>query len=333
MANPSMTTNIELNTINSLTLPLISKKIADNITGKIPLFYFLNKIGHKEYEGGGTEYRLPVFKELATAQAYTGTTTLTNQEKDLVSSAVYQRKQISLDITLSGTKLLANSGNDPTAVVNYIAAQIEMAEESMKSSLAGTSIGVMSSQSDSGLGITGLKTFITDSTSTGTVGGLSRATYSWWNHNSESVTTGFSTDGLNHMTVLLLKCNRGEESPTVIVMTETGYGLLLAKLTASFSFNVPTTPATKFGDIGFEHINFYGTPVIFDAGMTSSRAFFLNLKYLKLLVHRDRDMAIRDFITPSNEDSITDRLYWAGNLVCNNLARQGICQGNLDTDA
>lgn len=54
---------------------------------------------------------------------------------------------------------------------------------------------------------------------------------------------------------------------------------------------------------------------------------------MKLLVHRDRDMSIRDFITPTNEDSIVGRLYWAGNLVSNNLARQGILQGSLDTDA
>ncbi len=332
MANPNMTT-IELNTINSLTLPLISQKIADNITGRIPLFYFLNKIGHKEYENGGIEYRLPIFKELATAQAYTGNTTLTNEEKDLVTSAVYQRKQISLDITLSGTKLLQNSGNDPTAVVNYIAAQIEMAEEGMKASLAGTSIGVMSSQGDSDLGITGVKTFLTDSTSTGTVGGLSRATYGFWQHNSQTVTTGFGSTGLTFMQLLLLDCNRGEESPTIIIMTKTGYGLLLDKLMTTFNFNLPTTPSTRFGDIGFEHVNFYGTPILFDSGVTSARAYFLNLKYLKLLVHRDRDMSIRDFITPTNEDSIVGRMYWAGNLVCNNLARQGLLQGLVDTDA
>lgn len=329
MANfPSM----ELNTINSLSLPLISKKIADSITGRIPLFYFLNKIGHKEYENGGIEYRLPIFKELATAQAYTGNTTLTNSEKDLVITAIYQRKQITLDVTLTGTKLLINSGTDPTAVINYIAAQIEMAEESMKASLAGTTIGVLSSQGDSDLGITGVKTFLTDSTTTGTVGTLSRATYDFWRHNSDSVTTGFGTDGLMSMRLLLLACSRGDESSTVGIMTRTGYGLLLKALIGTITYNMPS-PATKFGDIGFEHVNFFGTPILFDDGVTSARAYFLNLKYMKLLVHRDRDMSIRDFITPTNEDSIVGRIYWAGNLVCNNLARQGLLQGNVDSDA
>ena len=324
--------SLELNTINSLTLPLISKKIADNITGRIPLFYFLNKIGHKEYESGGIEYRLPIFTTLATAQAYTGNTTLTNGERDPVISAIYYRKQLSLDITLTGTKLLQNSGNDPTAVVNYIAAQIEMAEESMKNSLAGTTVGILSANGDSDLGITGLQTFLPDSTTTGTVGTLARATYNWWRHQSDSVTTGFGTDGVASMRLLLLSCARGDESPTVAILTKTGYGLLLKAFTGTVTYNTPS-PKTMFGDIGFEHVNFFGTPILYDDGMPSSRGYFLNLKYMKLLVHRDRDMSIRDFITPDNEDSITGRIYWAGNLVCNNLARQGILQGNLDTDS
>lgn len=265
---------LELNTINSLTLPLISKKIADNITGRIPVFYFLNKIGHKEYESGGIEYRLPILTSLATAQAYTGNTALTNSERNDVLTAIYQRKQISLDITLTGTKLLQNQGNDPTAAVNYIAAQIEIAEEAMKNSLASTSIGVLSSQTDSDLGITGLKTFLTDSTTTGTVGTLSRATYSTWRHNSDSVTTGFATDGLMSMRSVLLACSRGDESPTVGILTRTGYGLLLKALTGTLSYNTPS-PATKFGDVGFEHVNFFGTPILFDDGMTAARGFFL----------------------------------------------------------
>ena len=42
-------------------------------------------------------------------------------------------------------------------------------------------------------------------------------------------------------------------------------------------------------------------------------------------------MAIRDFVTPPNQDGLVGRLYWAGNLVTNNLARQGLLQGLPDT--
>lgn len=328
MANHSTTE--QWDTIRSLTHPLVSKKIADNITARIPLLHFLNKIGHKEYEDGGDNYSVPVFKELATAQAYTGMTTLNTVERDPVTLAIWERKQLTQDITLSGTKLLKNSGKGETAIVNYIAAQIEMAEEGMKDTMADTTSGIMSANAESDVGITGLRNILTDSTTTGTTGGLSRATYAWWRHKSDSVTTGFNTDGLQSLRTLFLNCVRGDEAPTVIIVTLLTYVNLDRSLTGTINYNNPS-PKTYFGDIGFEHINFRGAPVIFDDKMTAQRGMCLNLKYLKLLVHRDRDMAIRDFITPTNQDSIVGRMYWAGNLITNNLARQGILQGLPDT--
>lgn len=325
-----LSSTLTLDTINSLTHPLISQKISDNITGKIPLLYFLNKIGHKEYENGGIDYRFPILQELATAQAYTGTTVLNSLERDLLTSALLYRKQFSLDVTLSGTKLLQNSGNDPTAVVNYITTQIEIAEEGMKNTLAGTSLGIFSDEADSDLGITGIQTMLPDSTTTGTYASLARATYSVWRHKSDSVATNFSTDGLVSMTALLLAVTRGDESPTIIVMTANGYANLIRAMQGTIQYNNPS-PKTQFGDIGFQHVNYFGAPVIFDDGVPTDRAYFLNLKYLKLLVHQSRDMAIRDFITPHDQDSITGRIYWAGNVVCNNLARQGILQGEIES--
>ena len=180
MATPS--TTVTLNTINSITHPKVAQKIADNITGKIPLLYFLNRIGHKEHENGGTEYRIPVFKELTSGQWYIGTTALTSPDTDHVTTAIYQRKQLTIPITLTGTKLLQNSGGGEEAVINYIAAQLEMAEESMKAALAGSANGIFSSNGESDTGCTGLQNIITDSTTTGTVGGLSRATYSSKRH-------------------------------------------------------------------------------------------------------------------------------------------------------
>lgn len=325
-----LSTTVNWDTIRSLTHPLVSKKIADNITARIPFFHFLNKFGHKEFENGGDNYQLPVFKELATAQAYTGLTILDNVERDPVTMAIFERKQVTQDITLSGTKLLKNSGQSDTSVVNYMAAQIEMAEEGMKNTLAGNSVGVLSALGESDVGVTGVRNILTDSISTGTCGGLNRATYEWWRHKTDSVATGFNTDGLQSMRSLYFNVVRGDEAPTIILMNLNSYVNLDRALTGTINYNQPAIKA-QFGDIGFEHLNFRGSPVFLDDGVPENRAFFLNLKYLKLMVHEDRDMAIRDFITPSNQDALIGRMYWAGNVICNCLARQGLLQGLIET--
>ena len=326
---------LTLDTIGAITNSKIAEKIADNISVKIPLFYFLNKMGHKEYETGGYDYRLPVFKEFANAQAYTGNTVLDSMEADPVTAAVFSRKQISVPIVATGTKLLQNGGSNPEAIVPYLMTIIETAEESMKDALAGTTIGIMSTQADADLGITGLGTALQSDQTTGTYGLLSRATYSFWRAQTDTVATGFNTDGLNAMRRLLFAAARGDEVSTVISMTVNGFVLLIRNLTGTVQYNQlnGVSPATATGDVDFQTINFHGATVFPSSYQVANTSYFLNLKYMKLMVHGDRDMAIREFVSPYNQDSMTARIMWAGNLVCNNLARQGRLGGLIETAA
>ncbi len=333
-----LSTTVNWDSIRSITNPKVAQKIADNITAKIPLIYFLNKQGNKELEQGGYNYMLPVFKELSSVQAYTGSQVLSAAEADPVTAAIFERKQLTVPIVATGTKMLQNSGSNPEAIVDYMAMLVEVAEESMKQGMADTTTGLMSVNGESDTGITGLQNILADSTTTGTVGGLSRASYSFWRHQSDTVATGANTDLLPSMNNLFYACVRGDESPTVIILTEASYINLnrlytfMQQSTSVYSMRYEMTngPQVK-GDIAFEHLYFHGVPVLFDAYCPANRGFMLNLKYMKLLVHGDRDMTIRDWITPSDQDALIARLYWAGNLVTSNLSRQGLIQGLPDT--
>jgi hypothetical protein len=213
---------------------------------------------------------------------------------------------------------------------------IETAEESLKDGLANSTTGVMSANGESDVGITGLQNILQDSTTTGTVGGLSRATYSFWRHQSDTVATGFNTDGIPSMNNLFYSLVRGDEGPTVIIMTRATYINFARTMTMTSTNTAPqaqfmlTGPAVK-ADLSFEHLYFHGVPALFDDYCTAQRAYFLNLKYMKLLVHGERDITMRDFITPADQDALVGRIYWAGNLVCSNLSRQGLLQGLPDT--
>jgi hypothetical protein len=335
MPNP-LSTTVAWDTIRSLTHPKVAQKISDTITRQIPLLYFLNKIGHKEYENGGYNYVFPVLKEFPNVQGYTGLTVLDSQEADPATSAIFERKQMTVPIMLSGTKLLQNSGSDATSIVNYISAQIEIAEEALKNAMAGSSLGIFSSLNETDFtGITGLVTMLGSNASqtftTGTVGNLDRAVYTtFWRQQTSSCATGFSTNGLSAMRTLYVNTFRGDEAPSVIAMTLNSYINLDTALTGTVNYNTPS-PKTQFGDVGFEHIMFRGAVCLPDYYVPANTAYYLNLKYLKLIVHQERDMAIRDFIAPENQDGLLGRIYWAGNLVCNNLARQGVLYGTIDS--
>jgi hypothetical protein len=325
-----LSTTVNWDTIGSITNPLISKKVADNITTQIPLLYLLDKMGNKEYESGGTQYNLPVFKELQNAQAYTALTTLSYADTDPVTSAIYNRKQLTVPVTLTGTKLLQNSGNDDTAIVSYMEVIIEAAQESMKSAMDGSTYGIFSSNGESDLGITGLQNIVSSTPTTGTTGSLSRVSYTWWRNQTADIATNFQTSGLAAFRELFVECIRGNEVPTVCIVTQSMWINLHRSLTSTIQYNLPT-PNTQSGDLGFQHIYFQGVPVMFGSNVPANTGYMLNLKYLKFLVHKDRDMVFRDFITPTDQDALVGRLYWAGNLVASNLSRQGVFTGSGDT--
>lgn len=315
------------NTIRSITHPRIAQKIADNITNKIPLLYWLNKQGNKEYEGGGFDYRVPVFKELQTVQSYTGATVLPAAESDPVTVAQYQRKQLTVPIFATGTKMLQNTGSSPESIINYLTVLIESAEESLKN---GMDSQIFSANTESDLGITGLQNLVSSTPTSGTTGGLDRAVYTFWQNQSAAITTNFSTNGLIAFRSLYYSCIRGTEFPNMGIITQSMYINLHRALTSTIHYNQPS-PKTAFGDLAFEHIYFQGMCLMFGTNVPANSGFFLNTKYLKFLVARDRDFVIREFITPSDQDAMVARILWAGNLVASNLSRQGVLTGSGDT--
>lgn len=318
-------------TVRSITNPNTSKKISDNITKNIPLLHFLDQMGHKEYESGGVDYRLPVFKDMQTGTAYSGATVITPAVPDPITTAVYNRKQLAWNVQVTGTDLLKNGGSSPEVIIDYMASLLETTEQSAKNDVAGDTIGIMSDQGDSDLGITGLQTYLPTSTSTGTVGGLSRVTYDWWRHQSDSVTTGFTTDGYKSMVALYIKLTRGMDAPQLIVMNNSTFANYNNYLTATVQYQFSNSlPAV--GDVGFpDGLKFRGATVVHDAYTPSQTAYFLNLKYMKMLVNKDRDFAFRDWIAPADGDYMASMLLFAGNLCCSNLFMQGLLTGAPDT--
>ena len=304
-----LSTTVAWDTIRSITHPKVAQKIADNITGKIPLLYFLNRMGNKEMENGGVNYMLPVFKELASAQFYTGLTSLSSNEADPFTTAIFERKQVTVPVVASGTKMLQNSGNNPEAIINYMAAIVEAAEESMKSALAGSANGIFSTNTESDVGITGLQNIVSDTPTTTVSGGLDPATYSFWRNYQGACATNFSTSGRSSFDTAFYSCVRGDESPTIVVTTQAAYINLNTVLTGTISFNQNNVaPKVNYGDLAFEHIYWHGVPVMFDSYCPANHAYFLNLKYLKFMVHGERDLSFRDWITPGDQDALVARM-------------------------
>lgn len=209
----------------------------DNVSARTALLYHLKSMGAIIKTGGKPHLRFNILKELPTAVGYSDLDTLTPVRGDPITSAIYEWKQIACPVQVSGLDMIKTpEGNEPDLIELFL----QSAEIAMRDSIGGSSLGIFSSADETDLRkITGLQNMLTSSTTTGTVGNLSRATLSTWRHQSANVSSDFSANGLARFRTLYRQCSRFDESPDTIVLTGSAMDNFEANVTSSFSVNLP----------------------------------------------------------------------------------------------
>jgi len=209
----------------------------DNVSSRTALLYRAKDMGAIIRTGGKPHLRFNILKELPTAQGYTDLDTLTPVRGDPTTSCIYEWKQIAVPVQVSGLDMIKTpEGNE----IDLIEMFLQSAEIAMRDSIGGSTVGIFSDAAETNLrAITGLQNMLTSSTTTGTVGGLSRATLSVWKHQSQNVASAFNTNGLNMMRTLYRQCSRFDETPDTIVLTGAQMDNFERELTSTFTVNLP----------------------------------------------------------------------------------------------
>lgn len=329
--NLSLTRNYDR--IFSIVRDEVEPILFDNVSARTALLYRLKDLGAIMTISGRPHLRFNILKELPVATGYTDLDTITPQRADPVTSAIYEWKQINTPVQISGLDMVKTG---EAAVLDLLELFIQAAEVSMRDAIGGSSIGIFSDAGESELRkITGLQNFFTTSTTTGTVGQLSRATLTVWRHQSGNVANDFNTNGLNTMRTLYRQCTRFDEAPDTIVLNGSTMDNYERALTSTFRVNFPLGDIgpgdKKMIDAGFPNIRYKGALVFADDGCPANKGYFLNIaKYIRLMVREGRDAEIGDFIKSRDKDDLVTFVLWAGNLITTNLARGGLLQ-NADT--
>ncbi len=306
----------------------------DNASTRTALLYRLKDMEAIIKTGGKPHLRFNILKELPTAIGYTDLDTLTPVRPDPVTSCIYEWKQIAVPVQVSGLDMIKTpEGNE----IDLVEMFMQSAEIAMRDAIGGSDLGIFSSAAEDNLRvITGLQNMLTSSTTTGTVGNLSRATLSNWRHKSANVSSDFSANGLARMRTLFRQCTRFDESPDTIVLTGSAMDNFESALTSSFSVNLPLQgigPGDQgMIDAGFPNIRYKGALIFADDGAPANYGYFLNVaKYYRLFVREGRDAEVGDFVKSQNRDDLVTYVLWAGNAAMTNLGRNGVLL-NGDTD-
>lgn len=279
--------------------------------------------------GGRTIVRELEYAENATFQYYSGYETLNISPSDVFSAAEYNWKQAAVNVSWSGLENRIQNAGD-AASIRLVASRIRNAEKTMANQI---SVGIYSDGTGSGgRQIDGLQAQVADSPTTGTVGGINRANFAFWQNQTVTVTDGTSAAELRgDMRALWVACARGNDTPDIIVLGATLYDTFWADLQTIQRVTTADT-AVK----GFTNLEFRGVPVIYDGGgatgsaldhgggISTNRGYFLNTDYIFWSVHSGTNMVPMDQKVALNQDATVVPLLWAGNLTMSNASVQGV---------
>ena len=302
----------------------------DNVSARTAYLYCMKALGAIKEIGGKEHLSFKILKELPTTEGYTDDGVLTPVRPDPWTRAVYEWKQLACPVQVTGLDMIkTQDGSEPDLLEGFI----EAAEISMRDAIGGSTLGVFSTADETTLtSITGLQNILGTSTTTGTVGNLSRATFTTWRHNTGNVASAFDTNGLNIMTTLYRQCTRADEAPDVGVLNGSTLDNFLRETTRTFQVQVPMLgdPDKAMVDAGFPNVAWFGMKLFPDDGVPANMGYFVNSKYINILVRQGRNAELGDFVKSNNRDDLVSYVFWAGNQICKGLRYNGILQ-NADT--
>jgi len=298
---------LNTNQLNSITQIKIIPKMYDNIFDTTPLLSKIMASGSYKAQNGGTQIEIPLNYAMGNGDWYEGADTLSTDDIENITNAIYYWKSAYAPITLLKEDELKNSGN--MAVLSLLASKSEIAKKTLKDKIA---TGLYSAGTNA-KSIVGLRDIVAADQ---TVGGISQSDYSFW---QAQVSTD-ATLTLSAMNSLFQDCSLDGESPNLIVGTKANYNRYYNLLQPQQRF-ADTSSSTAKG--GFQSLLFNGVPFISDNYAPTGYIFMLNLSHLHLFYHPERNIALKPFVEPTNQELRTARVLWMGALGSSNNRMHG----------
>lgn len=327
--------------ILTTTFAKVTPQFVDQVFSARPLAYFLARAGQVIQIDGGAKIQEALIgaDNSANTVTYSGVGAINNVAQEEVTSAVYDWKQLASTVSISGIEEAQNSGE--AAFLDLLNTKIEVARESVVQKM-----NSMFYDEGSGNDFNGLFNLVggydaadigTEAKGYSTVGGIDPANNAFWRaqiHDAgqaaEAITNGVAGFAHNDATTLdrqkmtnvFNDCSVGGDTPQFIITTQELHEDYESLLQA----NVRHMDAS-LADAGFQALEFKGRPVLFDDDCPSGHMYFINPKYLRLKVHRDRFFKAGPFIQPVDKDTRTMKMLTYGNLTINSRRHQGVIYG------
>lgn len=321
--------NSSITDIIATTIQQRSGELADNVTNNNALLKRLKAKGNvRPFSGGNVIIEEIMYNDSTTnnTSSYSGYEVINIAPNSPISAPQFSISQYASAVSMSGLEMLQNSGKEQ--IIDLLEGRMKVAEAQLMNRIAGDLYG--DGTGNAGKNLTGLAAAVADTPTSGTYGGIDRATWSFWRNVSYSGVTngGAAVSAANiqaYMTALAIQLVRGTDKADLIIADNNYFSLYVNSLQA-----IQRVTSENEAGAGFATLKFYGggqsADVVLDGGVGAStynsgsgnanHMWFLNTNYIFFRPHTDRNFVpIGGERQAVNQDAIVKLIGWAGNMT------------------
>ena len=315
MANPN------ISQLLSTTMENQKAIVVDNIAENNIIFMKLKERGRILKQSGGTTFRETLsYAENATIKSQGQYDTYDTTPQDVITSADFDQKIITGTSTMTDLEAAQNHGKEQ--IIPLVKAKMEVLKTSFDNTFGDQSYS--DGTGESGLEIGGLALLVADDPTTGTVGGINRANYTFWRNqlydfSVESVTPSATTIQ-SSMNTLYRRCQtQGGQLTDLITAGDTYFGYYEDSLQANQRFN-----DGNLAKLGFDAYKYKAADVVYDTKCDDAKMYFLNTKFLSYKYIGDSMMQVGAATRPYNQGVTVAPMTSMGNLTITNAKVHGV---------
>jgi hypothetical protein len=303
----------------------VGKKLADNISkGNAGLMKMEEKGNIRTFDGGVTIRESLDYGTNANVQWISGAETYTVGATEHATAAEFAIKQLVGTVSINGLERIQNSGKGK--LIDLVTTKMKNLVRNMRNTV-GTDIHGDGTGSSSKT-ITGFLLMCPTTTTSGTYGGINRATAGneFWRPQITTVTLTAANSAAT-MTDLYIATSRGTDHTDLILAGATAYGFFNKGMQL-----IQQAVNPKMAEAGFTSLRFIGADVVLDnnvGGITATHMLFLNTDFIHWRPFEGLNFAPiePEKRSPTNQDVVSSTMGFAGNLTCDNAALQGRLNG------
>jgi len=326
MASP----NVTYDELLSTTVQLLEDDLFDNILDKNASTAMLKAYGCMGTRDGGPSIVIPIiYANNGSYKRYSGAQQLNTSFNQTMTSFQYQWKQVALNIQADGREIMQNSGKSQNRAL--VKSRVEVAKMSYEN---GFNEDLCSDgTADGGLQIGGWQLLIADDPTTGSVGGISRVTYSFARNQLYRAVTdgGAAATAANIVTYMdrldvAIQAVRGK---TKLILADDNYFALYEA--AVHPLQRLTDPKATLAKLGFDTYKYKNAEVVLEpqvSGMPANHMYFIDPEVVELISHEKRELVRLPLRYSFNQDAQIEYLAWMGALCVKNFRRLGVLNGN-----